>query len=227
MTKNLVMDPKKKNFKLSKRQREVLVGLMLGDGSLMASEALHNKKNPATYRLVVLQSDKHKAYVFHLYEIFKKFINSPPKYYQFSDPRNPNRTYGRWSFSTRFQSCFRFYGQQFYKYEGNGVNRKKVVPKIVCKLLTPRSLAYWYMDDGAAKWQGKSKGLRFCTDNFTKSEVQHLILCLQRKFKLECSTQAKGGNDRIYVKSESYYRIKELIFNYLIPEMVHKFPRDY
>ena len=215
--------------KLSFIQREVLVGLMLGDGYLKPSQDKHNLLNPATYSLTVLQSDAHKGYVFHLYEIFKEFVTTPPRYYEFNDSRNPTKVYKRWVFSTTLQSCFRFYGQQFYKifYSNNKICRIKVVPKFICKILKERSLAYWYMDDGAAKWQGKSLGLRYCTDNFTEKEVQLLIKCLTQKFNLACTIQKKDGNARIYIKHQSYHMIKTLMYEYLIPEMVHKFPREY
>lgn len=223
---NLPLETDFVDKRLTDFQRDVLVGLMLGDGHLRPSQG---KTNPATYSLTVLQSDAHKDYVFHLYSVFKEFVRTAPRFYEFTDPRNPTVLYKRWTFSTTLQSCFRFYGQQFYKtfYVDNKLCRIKVVPIFICKLLSERSLAYWYMDDGAAKWQGKSLGLRYCTDNFSKKEVNLLIRCLTQKFNLLCSTQKKGGKDRIYVKHDSYSTIKALMYEYLIPSMVHKFPREY
>ena len=214
-------------YKLSLIQREILVGIMLGDGHLVPSTAKHNRSNPATYRLVVLQSDDHKDYLFHLYDIFKDLTLSAPCYYEFSDKRNPGKVYKRWSFGTILQPCLRFYGQQFYQYDKVNDKYSKIVPKNICKYLEARSLAYWYMDDGAAKWHGRSLGLRYCTDSFTLSEVHCLMVCLNIKFNLKCTKQRKGGNNRIYVKQESYYKIKNLIFSYLIPSMMYKFPKEY
>ena len=94
--------------KLTKLQCSVLVGILLGDASLQT------ESNGRTYRLRVSQSEHHKEYVFHLYEIFQNFTTSPPKQYVFTDPRNPRKHYIRWSFSTTQQACFRFYGHQFY-----------------------------------------------------------------------------------------------------------------
>lgn len=64
-------------LKLSKLQREVLIGILLGDGALVGNK-YKNK-----YSLNFLQSDKHKVYVYHLYEIFKNFTLSPRKNYIF------------------------------------------------------------------------------------------------------------------------------------------------
>ena len=205
------------------------MGLLLGDGHLRGNT------NRSAYCLVVLQSQAHKEYVFHLYEIFQEYVSTPPRYYEFKDPRNPDKIYKRWYFKTTLQTCFRFYGQQFYKYGDKPDQGKKLkklgpikkVPKIIGRLLTPLALAYWYMDDGAAKWQGKSLALRYCTDNFTEQEVTVLKKCLEKKFNLQCTKQKKGGKDRIYVRHESYVKIKTLILHHIIPSMVHKFPREY
>ena len=213
--------------KLSPMQRHVLVGLMLGDGHLVPSQVKHNRENPVAYRLVLLQSDFHKDYLFHLYELFKDLTRTPPQYYEFSDKRNPSKIYKRWAFSTILQPCLRFYGQQFYQYDKFNAKYHRVVPKNICRLIEASSLAYWYMDDGAAKWQGKSLGLRYCTDSFSAYEIRLLVDCLKNKFQLECSTQKKGGKERIYVKQKSYYKIKNLIFEHLIPSMLYKFPREY
>ena len=229
--------PPKATHKLNPIQRQVLVGLLLGDGHLRGDN--RKGKRALAYSLTCLQSDKHKEYVLHLYEIFKEFVVQPPRYYEFTDPRNPGKIYKRWSFSTTMQGCFRFYGQQFYsdhnaitplKCHSNDLTQRRRVKRVttlISRLLTPRSLAYWYMDDGAAKWQGKSLGVRYCTDNFTKKEVDLLVECLQNKFSLQCTIQKKDGRPRIYVKHNSYPTLKGLIEKHIIPSMKHKLPREY
>ena len=55
------------------------------------------------------------------------------------------------------------------------LNGTKKVPKIIGKLLKLFfAFTYWYMDDGAQKWKGKSRGVRFCTDNFTFQHRERL-----------------------------------------------------
>ncbi len=49
--------------KLTTLQCEILVGILLGDASLQT------ESNGRTYRLRVLQSEEHKDYIFHLYDI--------------------------------------------------------------------------------------------------------------------------------------------------------------
>ena len=64
---------------LSKQQKEILVAILLGDGNL------ETDNGGKTYRLGVLQSEQHKEYLFHLYEIFKKFL--PKESICFDKPR--------------------------------------------------------------------------------------------------------------------------------------------
>lgn len=214
-------------IKLTKLQRETLVGLMLGDGHLAPSRQKNNRYNPIAYRLVILQSDKHKEYVFHLYNIFKQLVKKPPQCYEFYDKRNPGKIYRRWYFSTTLHSCLKFYGNMFYVYNTTSLRYVKRVPKNICKFLTTLGLAYWYMDDGAAKWQGRSLGLRYCTDNFTLREVGILTRCLIHKFGLSCTLQRKDKKPRIYIKHSSYGKIRTLIYDKLIDSMRYKFPRNF
>ena len=69
----------KQNLKLTLLQKQVLVGILLGDAHLSTSD------KGQTYRLHVYQSEKHEAYIFHLYEIFKEWVLTPPT--------KQNRTY--------------------------------------------------------------------------------------------------------------------------------------
>lgn len=201
--------------KLTKFQHEILIGILLGDA------CLQTESKGRTYRLRISQSDQHKDYLFHLYYCFKNLTDSPPIQYEFTDVRNPGQTYTRWSFSTTQQSCFRFYGQQFY-----GKTDKKV-PKLIHRWLTGKAIAYWYMDDGAQKWKGKSLAMRFCTDNFIKSDVQLLADVLKHKFKLKTSLQKQRDRWRIYISSDSYEVIKDLIFDDVELSMRYKFPQRF
>ena len=105
--------------------------------------------------------------------------------------------------------------------------RCKKVPKLIHKWLTPRAIAYWYMDDGAQKWKKKSLGVRFCTDSFILSDIDRLSKVLRDKYSLKISIQKKGDFFRIYVTSHSFVVFKNLIYVFLIPSMMYKFPIEY
>lgn len=112
--------------KLSLIQKEALVGILLGDGNLQT------ESNGKTFRLRICQSEEHKDYVFHLYDLFKNLTGSPP-IGETKVGERTKKTYFGWSFSTKQQACLRFYGQQFYE-KKSGV---KKVPKIIRRLLKP------------------------------------------------------------------------------------------
>ena len=50
---------------------------------------------------------------------------------------------------------------------------KKIVPENIAELLTPRSIAFWIMDDGQ---QVKKGGVTLCTDSFKSDEIDKLKL---------------------------------------------------
>nr|QIQ59680.1 hypothetical protein [Trebouxia sp. A1-2] len=114
--------------------------------------------------------------------------------------------------------------EQNIKIDNKIDKRRKTVPKLIHKWLTPCALAYWYMDDGAQKWKGKSLGVRFCTDNFTLSEIDRLTIILREKCNLKVCIQKKGKASRVYISSNSYPIYKKYIFDFLIPGMIYKFP---
>lgn len=150
-----------------------------------------------------------------------------PKRYVFKDKRFPGKLYVRWSFYTTFQSCFRFYAHQFHieQPQKSGVFKtRKTVPKLIHRWLTPRAIAYWYMDDGSQEWKDRSLGVRFCTGSFTLSEIDTLTLVLKDKYLLKISTQNPVKGYRIYVSTHSYPVLKSLISCFLIPSMRYKFP---
>jgi hypothetical protein len=128
---------KKAKFVLTKFQREVIIGTLLGDAHAETST------KGITFRFKFEQSNFHKSYLFHLFEIFNTCSGAQP--YQKSN--------GCWAFSTRFSVSFRFYGRYFYDNKG-----RKQVCRNRGRFLTPVSLAYWFMDDGSVKSK-QSKGM--------------------------------------------------------------------
>jgi len=64
----------KKPLKLTKNQRSILIGVILGDAHLETLNSGH------TFRVNFSQSVAHKPYLDHLYYIFKDWVLTPPKY---------------------------------------------------------------------------------------------------------------------------------------------------
>lgn len=192
----------KQTLKLSRTQREVLVGLLLGDGHL------ETQNGGRTYRLKVEQSGQHQAYVRHLYELFRAWVLTPPQ---------PQKD-GKWWFQTVSHGAFRFYAQQFY-HEG-----RKAVPEIIHRLLKPRGLAYWFMDDGSIK-DAHSRAVVLNTQGFSREDVERLAQVLSETFALEAYLRRQREGYQVVIAGRSLQRFLELVEPYLIPEMRYKLPR--
>ena len=198
----------KKGLKLTREQREVLVGLMLGDAHL------ETQNNGRTYRLKVEQSEAHIAYVMHLYQLFAEWVLTPP---QVKVVCSQGRESRNWWFQTLSHSAFRFYAHQFYQ------DGQKRVPRLIHRWLTPCALAYWFMDDGSVK-SAHSKGVLINTQAFSLGEVRRLCQVLQERFDLKAQPRKQREGYQVYISGESYEAFRDLIEPYLIPEMRYKLP---
>jgi recombination protein RecA len=197
-------------------QKDLILGTLLGDANLQS------ETSGKTWRYRAIHKTAHQSYLFHKYEILQDFCQSPPKLDNFVDPRTTIQS-SRYTFQTVICDEFRYYGQLFYKQQSDK-SWKKHVPHNIATLLTPRAIAYWYMDDGALKWRGKSNAVRFCTDSFSTDEINLLKNVLETKFFLKVSLQKKDTIQRLCILEESYSILKDLIASYLIPSMYYKFP---
>jgi hypothetical protein len=205
-----VLEAYKTTLRLTPEQCDVLVGLLLGDA------CLESRNQGRTYRVKVEQSARHEPYVQHLYGLFQPWVLSPP--HQRQGSASNGSTTISWAFNTVSHAAFRFYAHQFYGEQG------KQVPALIHKWLTPRGLAYWFMDDGSMK-SNQSKGVIFNTQGFTKPDVERLALVLQARFLLQAKLRHQSDGYQIYVSGSSYERFVELIDPWLLDEMRYKVPQ--
>ena len=161
----------KKELSLSGFQREILIGLILGDGHL------ETQNNGRTFRLKVEHSITQKDYTDWLYEQFKDFCESGV----YTKEKN-NKIYV--GFRTVSTGLLRFYAKQFY---GNGI---KMVPDKFDKFLSKTSLAIWYLDDGSRK------SLNHNTYNihslgYTMEDLKKLQHALEKNFSIKTTLHKK------------------------------------
>ncbi len=198
----------KQKLALTDLQREILVGLLLGDA------CLETQNRGRTYRLKIEHSVAQAEYVQHLYEVFRDWVLQEP---QIKSQRIAGTVYQKLWFTTVSHGAFRFYAQQFYR------NGTKVVPKLIHRLLTARGLAYWFMDDGSIKSK-QSKGVLLNTQGFAEQDVARLIKVLREKLGLEAKSRRQPEGQQIYISGRSYERFRALVEPYLIPQMRYKLP---
>ena len=198
----------KRELKLTSEQREVLVGLLLGDG------CLESQNGGRTYRLKIEQSKAHEAYVTALYGLFERWTLSPPRVRVVNSRGHISENI---AFGTVSHVDLRFYANQFY------LERKKCVPLMIGELLTPRGLAFWFMDDGSIKSK-ESKGVILNTQGFADECVLRLIRVLQEKFGLQCWKREQKDGGQIYISGHSFEKFVEIVDPYMVPEMRYKIP---
>lgn len=193
----------KRDLTLTKRQHEIIAGTLLGDGHLETQDG------GKTFRLKIEHCDAQKDYLNWLYQEFKSWIPSQP----YTKVKKDNVYVGVRTYSHK---ALQTYGKIFYK------NGRKEIPKVIERLLTPLSLAIWFMDDGSLK-SVRHRTYVIHTLGYSRRELENIQKILDKKFNLQTSLHSqKGKYWRLYVKSQSAEKFKQLIEPYILPSMRYK-----
>ena len=197
----------KETLKLTDIQREILIGVLLGDASISL------KDGKPVYSVKFEQAIVNKEYIHHLYSIFEPFAGQIPLEYK--DKSIWFRTYRH--------VCFKYYYDTFYF----GVNNKKKVPKNIAKLLTARSLAYWYMDDGSMDQVAVDRYVQIClhTQGFDLSDNELLRDALKEKFGIKASVHRDKTYYKLYITAESMLVFVDLVKPYILFCFEYKLPK--
>lgn len=165
---------------LSQKQKDIIVGTLLGDGSLE-----HDKFKAS--RLQIKQSERKKEYVMWLYENLANLVRTPPK-------QRPDTN--QWYFSTRSLRSLEEFRRLFYE------NKRKIVPESIKDLLQSQiSLAVWFMDDGTLDYREKSHySFSISADDFTVDEAKLLTAVLEERFGVISSIQTPSSRGKQYTK---------------------------
>ena len=120
---------------LTKKQKAVLVGTILGDGFLQKTGA----KNA---RLRLEHGHAQKEYLLWKAQVFPRLFQGNPKYLEREHPHS-KKIYKYWRYQSNTTPEFGAWRRLFYP------DGKKHIPESLSDILTnPLSLAVWYMDDG-------------------------------------------------------------------------------
>ena len=113
------------------------MGTLLGDGCLAKHGRFH--------RLHVKHQLSQRALAEMKRDAFGEFVTM--RLHQF-DQKLGDHLYPCVQFATRTSAVFSEWHGRFYQ------ERRKVVPENIAAMLTPLSLAVWFMDDGGADYAG-------------------------------------------------------------------------
>ncbi len=183
---------------LNQAQKSILIGNMLGDGSLRLAKGKRNVLFEVNHTIA------QKAYVDWQYTQLKKFVLTGPK----ARLGNGNRIAYR--FTTRSLPIFTTLYHQFYR------DNKKIIPDDL--LLNPQVLAIWFMDDGS-----KSRSSAYLnTQQFSIEDQNKLLEYLNRQLNLVGRLNKDKQYFRIRITTESTVRLKDIIRQHVLPMFYYK-----
>ena len=157
---------------LSEEQHNVIVGMLLGDGSL------RNRGKNTLFR--VEHSERQRDYLFWVYNMFSEFTLSKPQRFV-----HKNHKYASYSFATFAHPIFNYYYDLFYK------DGRKQVNEIILNQITPQGLAMWISDDGS--YCNSIKDMILCTNSFSLEEHKLMQKYFLEKWGLRCSIRFRDG----------------------------------
>lgn len=193
----------KQELILTQEQEEVLYGSLLGDMCISTTSKL--------YRVQINHGGEQEAYFDHKCKIFKNLlgkVNKTPRY-----DKRTQKWYNRYAVRLLAHPKFNELHDLMY------INGVKTVTKEWLDKVTPRGLAFWFMDDGTNSGE-------LATNSFSLEECKLIIKWFDEKWGIKCSlhTQHKDTNPQylVYILSKSRPTFYELVRPYFIDSMLYK-----
>jgi hypothetical protein len=191
---------------LSKSQREILIGSLLGDAHL-------EKQSTKIARLKIEHAIAQKDYVMWKYSQWKDWVLTPPQIKQKSN-RNGSISTNIWFNTISHEELNRFW-EMFYD------GKRKIVPANL--ILTPLVLAVWFMDDGSRKSR-ECRGLYLNTQSYWSVEVDMLRQFLLRDFGLYTTLRQQSDGLQIYIPASETPKFTRIVSPFVVASMAYKLP---
>lgn len=200
---------------LSDRVKQVILGTVLGDGSLKIYGAYRNAG------LQFRHSETQKEYFLWKVKQLKEVASEKSVSVQKADGYSSSR---KWRFISRRLPALTELHRALYK------NNTLVIRRKWLNTMTPLSLAVWWCDDGSLISYGGRKGV-FCTDGFDKKSVQVLARYLKVVWGIQTTVAPVGrkrdGKQKQYWRlwirsSEELKKFLRIILPHLPECMLHK-----
>lgn len=160
--------------RLTKRELEILTGMVLGDA--------HIEARGHGARLHIRQGGNQAFFVDHLFEVFRRWtwMDQPTTYsYRSHRYREEGTLLHQVHFKTFNHPVFQALHGVFYRPKAGG-GYQKVVPPAIEDWLTPRVLAYHIMCDGSMD----QRSLRIATHDLSPSDCQAYVRAINARFGL-------------------------------------------
>jgi hypothetical protein len=182
---------------LSEVQHAIVVGSLLGDGSMRC------KTNAL---LEINHSSRQRSYVDWKFRRLADLVSTPPK------ERTGNGGRIAYRFVTRSLPALTPYHRLFY---GDG---RKRVPRLEVPAL---GLAVWFMDDGCRS----RNAVYLNTQQFDRTSQETLLRLLRKQWGIDATLNKDKTYLRIRVSVEGTVRLAKLIEPHLLSELEYKLPQ--
>lgn len=202
----------KQNLILTQGHKDLIIGSLLGDGTMRIPKGGRNANFKVEHGLV------QKEYVFWKYQILKSFVSTGPKLsFRYRD-EDRERYEKSWWFRTLSHPLLTEIHQRFYKSNSyDGV--KKIVPPDIEKDLNSLSMAVWVMDDGS---HSRDK-IDLSTYAFSRDEIEILEKAILNKFGIRSRHHKDRDKGlRMYFSKSETQKLIDLISPHIIPLMMYK-----
>ena len=211
---------------LNKKQREIIIGSLLGDGSLTKVYGNGNSAFRDAHCPAQLNYLKWKHLTLEPFSLplkvekratikgFNKSTNSPIM--------DKNTKSDVWVMRTLSSPEIKELEKQWYlrdearNYKFYKNRRIKIVPEDI--VLTPLSLTVWFLDDGSNLYNGnskyKSRNAVFHTLGFTFDECEILSYKIKQLGLPACGVRQNKGKPEIVIYSNSYKDFMDMVNKY-------------
>lgn len=195
-------------MELTKQQKSVLIGTILGDGFLQKT----GEKNA---RLRLEHSQKQKDYVLWKGNIFGRLFQGKPNFLERIHPKTKETyKYCRWQSSA--SPSFGKWRKYFYP------NGKKIVPDDIGEIFTePITLAVWYMDDGYFNKIDRNSYIYL--GRVTRAGAEILQKAINKNFGIVATIYDKKNKGfALFFGAIETKKLQNLIRPFIIPSLQYK-----
>lgn len=189
---------------MNKRDRGILLGMMLGDGSVRGNE------------LVMAHSIKQKEYLEYKSELLLSIFGGKKNKTCYRKTKDGYETY-------RYGKSDKYIGILSRRLYRNGV---KNFSREILDMLNLEGIAIWYMDDGSliAKYRnGKIHAYDLTLNTYLSKEENEIIIeYFKDIWHVEFKLNKSKGKYRLRMGTREARRFIKLIEPYVIPSMSYK-----
>lgn len=206
---------------ISDEAKEILVGTLLGDSTVRKYNRNCESARILNSCICCGHSYLQKEYALYL----KKCLENAGLKISYTENSKITYSYikdhiakvnGICNVSTQKNISFNSWRDDWYP------DGKKIVPRSIENIISAKSLAFWFMDDGTLSNTKKEKHYTICTQGFTCEDVDYLREILLKKFNIHTTRQKSICGPIIYIRSFSKKLFTELIRPYVCETMKYK-----